>query len=73
MRISKNIVAQVKRIPTRFDDITREIYSARTMSYYNQFKPETPTKTFKIGDIWAEKLNAIKNINSDINSIDKII
>lgn len=73
MKISKNMVMQLKRIPTRFDDITREIYEARTMSYYNQFKSESSVKTFRLGEAYADKFQALKGLNFDHKSIDKII
>ncbi len=73
MKIPKNIVMQFKRIPTRYDDITREIYEAKLMPYYKQFKPQETANTFKLGDVLGNKLNSIKDALNNENSLDKIV
>ena len=72
MKISKKMVAQIKRIPTRFDDITREIYAAKTVPYFKQFKTDEPIKNFRLGEVFADKLNAIKQQNSGVHSLDEL-
>ena len=49
------------RIPTRFDDIQREILLDRFRDYYNQksIVDIATTSSYKLGDVIGDKLNKI--------------
>ena len=57
----KNItqnVAQVidSKIPTRFDDIQKEIQQAKIEEYFKQFIPQNSDKTYSLGNVLSEEL-----------------
>lgn len=49
------------RIPTRFDDIQKEILMDRVKDYFQQKSPVDVTgqTTYRLGDVIGEKLNEI--------------
>ncbi len=44
------------KIPTRYDDIQREIAEARLEEYYKQVESEAAQTTYKLGNVISEAL-----------------
>lgn len=57
-------VKNFERIPTRFDDITKEIHQAKNQDYYKlqEVAKELPEKTYQLGSKIGEALKAINLI-----------
>ena len=57
-------VKNFERIPTRFDDIAKEIEQARHQEYYKlqEIAKELPEKTYQLGSKIGEALKAINLI-----------
>lgn len=57
-------VKNFERIPTRFDDITKEIEQAKYKDYYKlqEVAKELPEKTYQLGSKIGEALKAINLI-----------
>lgn len=57
-------VKNFERIPTRFDDITKEIHQAKNHDYYKlqEVAKELPEKTYQLGSKIGEALKAINLI-----------
>ena len=47
------------RIPTRFDDITKEIIADKNRKYFQQAQTPEVTTYYTIGSVVGEKLNKI--------------
>ncbi len=55
--IAQNFIQIVdSKIPTRFDDIQKEIEQARIEEYFNQFIPQKNDKTYSLGSVIGEEL-----------------
>lgn len=44
------------KIPTRFDDIQKEIAKAEADKYYNQYACKNPDSTYTLGNVISEAL-----------------
>lgn len=55
--IAQNFIQIVdSKIPTRFDDIQKEVEQARIEEYFNQFIPQKNDKTYSLGSVIGEEL-----------------
>ena len=46
-------------IPTRYDDILKEIREAKLKQYYNQKAPVVKEGTYKLGDVFGDVLGKV--------------
>jgi len=58
-----DIIKEIKanKIPTRFDDIKKEIFLERAKDYFNSIQSQKAksNSTYILGDVIGEKLNKI--------------
>ncbi len=63
VKVFKNVLKfPESKIPTRFDDIQKEIEKERLEAYYNQTKQVSDGKTYSIGSVISEELGKKLNL-----------
>lgn len=50
------ILGKFDKIPTRYDDIQKDILEARLKKYYNQKSPKIKEGTYKLGEVCSNVL-----------------
>lgn len=60
LQFYKTIDKQAGKIPTRFDDITKEIAAEKMEKYYRQNETNS-TSTYTLGNVLSEELGDLLN------------
>ena len=59
MEITNFINTNFNKIPTRFDDIKKDIQKAKMDKYFHQKVPKLKEGTYIIGDLFGKVLNKV--------------
>ena len=59
MKIASSISKNIDRIPTRFDDIIKDIQSEKIKRYFDQKSPEIKQGSYIIGNVFGKILDKV--------------
>ncbi len=59
MKIANSINKNMGRIPTRFDDIMKDIQSEKIKKYFDQKPPEIKQGSYIIGNVFGKILDKV--------------